>query len=98
MTTRAATPNPASQPGRSPGAAAVPNSARPVGMLAMLRNYLFPQRGMAALMAALLLGAVGLQLLVPQLLRRFIDTALASGAAGVAEGAATQTGAPADLP
>jgi len=45
-------------------------------MLAMLRRYLFPQRGMAALMTVLLLTAVGLQLLVPQLLRRFIDGAL----------------------
>ena len=52
-------------------------SARPVGMLAMLRRYLLPQRGLAALMTVLLLGAVGLQLLVPQVLRRFIDGALA---------------------
>ncbi|HEX7040147.1 MAG TPA: ABC transporter ATP-binding protein [Trueperaceae bacterium] len=45
-------------------------------MLALLRRYLAPQRGMAALMALLLLAATGLQLLVPQILRRFIDGAL----------------------
>ena len=66
-------------------------------MLAMLRHYLIPQRGMASLMAVLLLGAVGLQLLVPQLLRRFIDTALAVGGAA-AEVAAGPAGDPADLP
>ena len=66
-------------------------------MLAMLRHYLIPQRGMASLMAVLLLGAVGLQLLVPQLLRRFIDTALAVGGAA-AEAAAGSAGDPADLP
>src|SRR5690606_9115172 len=47
-------------------------------MFSLLRRYLAPQRGMAILMAALLLSAAGLQLVVPQLLRRFIDGALAS--------------------
>lgn len=55
-------------------------------MLAMLQRYLVPQRAMAGLMGALLLGSVGLQLLVPQLLRRFIDGALAAGEAGTAAG------------
>jgi ABC-type multidrug transport system fused ATPase/permease subunit len=72
-------------------------------MLALLRHYLFPQRGMATLMTVMLLGAVGLQLLVPQLLRRFIDTALATGTAagngaGAALAAAPPPGDPADLP
>ncbi|HZW99808.1 MAG TPA: ABC transporter ATP-binding protein [Trueperaceae bacterium] len=47
-------------------------------MFSLLRRYLAPQRGMAALMAVLLLSATGLQLFVPQLLRRFIDGALAA--------------------
>ncbi len=47
-------------------------------MFSLLRRYLAPQRAMAVLMAALLLTATGLQLLVPQLLRRFIDGALAA--------------------
>ncbi|HZW27435.1 MAG TPA: ABC transporter ATP-binding protein [Trueperaceae bacterium] len=64
MTTRAATTD---QP--------VPTEA---SMLAMLRRYLAPQRGMALLMAVLLLAATGLQLLVPQIMRRFIDGALAA--------------------
>src|SRR5690606_38683006 len=47
-------------------------------MFSLLRRYLAPQRGLAALMAVLLLSATGLQLFVPQLLRRFIDGALAA--------------------
>ncbi len=64
MTTRATTAD-----GRAPEGAS---------MLALLRRYLAPQRGMAALMAFLLLAATGLQLLVPQIMRRFIDGALAA--------------------
>ena len=45
-------------------------------MVSLLRRYLAPQSGMAAIMAGLLLTAIGLQLVVPQLLRRFIDGAL----------------------
>ncbi|HZJ10394.1 MAG TPA: ABC transporter ATP-binding protein [Trueperaceae bacterium] len=45
-------------------------------MTGLLGRYLLPQRGLAGLMAVLLVAAVGLQLLVPQLLRRFIDGAL----------------------
>ncbi len=52
--------------------------ARPLGLFGILVRYLSPQKGMAALMALLLLAATGLQVLVPQLLRRFIDGALAA--------------------
>ena len=45
-------------------------------LIGLLGRYLAPQSGMAVIMAALLLTAIGLQLLVPQLLRRFIDGAL----------------------
>src|SRR5690606_16810312 len=46
-------------------------------MFSLLRRYLAPQRGMAALMAVLLLSATGLQLLPKQLRRRIIDGAMA---------------------
>lgn len=52
------------------------------GLSTILVRYLAPQRGWALGMALLLLVATGLQLLVPQLLRRFID-----GALGAAPGA-----------
>ena len=55
--------------------------------LAVLGRYLSPQAGAAALLALLLLAGIGLQLLVPQVLRRFIDTATVGGAAtGLAAG------------
>jgi ATP-binding cassette, subfamily B, bacterial len=41
----------------------------------LLGTYLKPQRGRVALLAALLLGGIGLQLVNPQILRFFIDTA-----------------------
>ncbi|MCY4354406.1 MAG: ABC transporter ATP-binding protein [Truepera sp.] len=41
----------------------------------LLEHYLRPQAGKATIMAALLLTSIGLQLLIPQILRRFIDTA-----------------------
>jgi ABC-type multidrug transport system fused ATPase/permease subunit len=44
-------------------------------LVALLRRYLAPQWRRAARMAALLLGSIGLQLLVPQILRSFIDRA-----------------------
>lgn len=47
--------------------------------LALLARYLRPQRLKVALLAALLLGGIGLQLYSPQILRRFLDTAM-SGA------------------
>jgi ABC-type multidrug transport system fused ATPase/permease subunit len=45
----------------------------------LLGHYLRPQRTKAIIMAVLLLTGIGLQLAVPQLLRRFID-AIAAGA------------------
>jgi ATP-binding cassette, subfamily B, bacterial len=39
----------------------------------LLRRYLLPQRGWVALMAGLLLGSIGLQLIAPQAVRSFID-------------------------
>src|SRR5690625_3228261 len=53
-------------------------TGRKPGLLSVLARYLAPQRGMALLMTVLLLAATGLQVLVPQLLRRFIDGALAA--------------------
>ncbi len=46
----------------------------------MLLTYLKPQAGRVALLAALLLGSIGLQLIVPQILSRFIDAARAGAA------------------
>jgi ABC-type multidrug transport system fused ATPase/permease subunit len=45
----------------------------------LLVTYLRPQRRRVTLLAALLLGSIGLQLANPQLLRYFIDTAQAGG-------------------
>src|SRR5690348_1372076 len=42
--------------------------------------YLRPQRRRVALLAGLLLGGIGLELLNPQILRSFIDTAAQGGA------------------
>ena len=47
----------------------------------ILATYLAPQWRMVLLLAALLCGNIGLQLYTPQLLRIFIDTALADGPA-----------------
>jgi ATP-binding cassette subfamily B protein len=47
----------------------------------MLAHYLRPQIGRVALLAVLLLGGIGLQLLAPQVLRRFIDAVTAHGPA-----------------
>ncbi len=44
--------------------------------LGLLGRYLRPQRRMVALMAVLLLATIGLQLLIPQVLRTFIDAAV----------------------
>lgn len=43
----------------------------------LVRTYVGPQRTRALLLAALLLGSIGLQLVGPQLLRSFIDSAIA---------------------
>jgi ABC-type multidrug transport system fused ATPase/permease subunit len=45
-----------------------------------LLRYLAPQWQKAVLMTVLMLSSIGLQLLVPQILRFFIDTAVAGGA------------------
>ncbi|MEX2541250.1 MAG: ABC transporter ATP-binding protein [Trueperaceae bacterium] len=47
------------------------------GSGATLARYLRPQLGKVVLMAALLVGAIGLQLSIPQILRGFIDNAMA---------------------
>src|SRR5436305_3002213 len=39
----------------------------------LLGTYLRPQRGRVALLTALLLGSIGLQLINPQIVRYFID-------------------------
>jgi hypothetical protein len=41
----------------------------------LLVDYLRPQKGSAALLAALLLGGIGLQLVNPQIVRYFLDAA-----------------------
>ena len=45
----------------------------------LLTTYLAPQRARVALLAVMLLGGIGLQLLNPQVMRFFIDTAAAGG-------------------
>ncbi|HEY0735083.1 MAG TPA: ABC transporter ATP-binding protein, partial [Herpetosiphonaceae bacterium] len=45
----------------------------------LLTTYLKPQRLKVALLTVLLLGSIGLQLLNPQILRSFIDTATSAG-------------------
>jgi len=47
---------------------------------ATLTNYLGPLRGRVVVLSTLLLGSIGLQLLVPQILRTFIDAAVAEAA------------------
>jgi ABC-type multidrug transport system fused ATPase/permease subunit len=47
----------------------------PTQPIAMLRHYLRPHRGRVALLFLLLGGSIALQLLGPQLLGRFVDTA-----------------------
>ncbi len=46
----------------------------------MLRYYLRPYRGRVLLLTVLLLASIGLQLLAPQLLGRFVDAAAAGRA------------------
>ncbi|TMD59147.1 MAG: ABC transporter ATP-binding protein, partial [Chloroflexi bacterium] len=48
--------------------------------LTLLKTYLKPQWLRASLLAILLLTSIGLQLLGPQILRYFIDTAISGGA------------------
>lgn len=62
-----------------PGANNCETPAMPVSgrHLELLRTYIGPQRRQAALLAVLLLTSIALQLVNPQLLRYFIDSALA---------------------
>src|SRR5574338_1446906 len=46
----------------------------------LLAKHIQPQRGRFALLAVLMLGSIGLQVINPQIMRTFIDTALAGGA------------------
>lgn len=45
----------------------------------LLVDYLSPQQGRVAWLAITLLSSIGLQILNPQILRYFIDTAIAGG-------------------
>ncbi len=45
----------------------------------LLSTYLRPQRRRVILLAVFLLGSIGLQLLNPQIVRYFIDTAIGGG-------------------
>jgi ATP-binding cassette subfamily B protein len=54
------------------------SSDRQQGSLATLARYLRPQAGKAGLMALLLLAGISLQLWIPQILRDFIDNAMAA--------------------
>jgi ATP-binding cassette, subfamily B, bacterial len=53
---------------------------RTTPIFGMLATYLRPQIGRVLLLAIVLLGGIGLQLLGPQILRRFIDSVTAHGA------------------
>ncbi len=54
----------------------------------LLSHYLRPQRMRMLLLGVLLLGSIGLQLLAPQILRRFIDAAQSAAAPDALAGAA----------
>jgi ATP-binding cassette, subfamily B, bacterial len=72
---------------RTTPAAARSPTARRYGR--MLGRYLRPQWRAAALLALLLLSSIGLQLVVPQILRRFIDVASGSALSGAGSTALT---------
>ncbi len=54
----------------------------------LLSHYLRPQRMRMLLLGVLLLGSIGLQLLAPQILRRFIDAAQSAAPPDALAGAA----------
>src|SRR6185503_3496855 len=56
--------------------------------VALLYGYLRPQSARALLLAALLLTSIGLQLVIPQILRRFIDAAVVGAPPAELTGAA----------
>ncbi|MEZ4731908.1 MAG: ABC transporter ATP-binding protein [Caldilineaceae bacterium] len=58
-----------------------------------LLEYLRPLRNKALLLALLIFASIGLQLLNPQIIRTFIDTALATGTGAVHASTATLLGA-----
>src|SRR3954463_5064517 len=58
-----------------------PQRALPPDYRALMQTYLAPQWPLVGLLAATLLTSIGLQLFIPQVLRRFIDTAIGGGAA-----------------
>ena len=55
------------------------NQPIPTDPIPMIRHYLRPFRGRVALLLVLLLAGIGLQLLAPQLLGRFVDAATGGG-------------------
>ena len=57
-----------------------PPAAAPTSSRQLLLTYLRPLRGQVSLLTVLLLGDIGLRLLNPQIMRQFIDTAMAGGA------------------
>ncbi|MBB5294609.1 ABC transporter ATP-binding protein [Deinococcus metallilatus] len=63
--------------------ASSPSSPPRSGTLNVLRAYLGPLKWQVVLLAALLLTGTGLNLLLPQLLRRFVDNAKLGGGADV---------------
>jgi len=70
----------------TPPSSTIPATASLRRYGAILGRYLAPQAWAAAVLAALLLAGIGLQLLVPQVLRRFIDTATGVAAGTLPEG------------
>ncbi len=58
----------------------------------LLSRHIQPQKGRFALLVVMLLGSIGLQVVNPQIMRFFIDTALGDGASGLATGAAESGG------
>jgi ATP-binding cassette subfamily B protein len=64
-------------------------SERQQGSLATLARYLRPQAGKAGLMGLLLLAGIGLQLWIPQILRDFIDNAMAAAPVAQLRGTAS---------
>ena len=48
--------------------------------ISLIKNYLSPQSGRVALLAVLIFTNLGLQLLIPQIMRTFIDSVLAGAA------------------
>ena len=57
------------------------SSASPLGFTELLKTYLGPQSGRVVILAGLLFTGVGLQLIGPQILKRFVDSAVPGPAA-----------------